>query len=634
MLPTRQEMASPIVGPAGVLPNNLRGKAAEVIMSLLTPWDADAFSPSKVSFKVQRAFKALDDGKYRKWVLVVRLQDLPANLPLDANARLPNVTTNKTCADMRATLLSQPELFQIFNGGVVCVANGLNVRQIENSTYVDMEFDPDGGQGIVNGGHSYATSLLIAHSSTSYSAGKDLVTVLAEDLRSPSQEVKEQDMKLLVSQPTLLAERVSRAKQTACLQIEVVAPIPDAELLARVAKARNISLPVQNTSLANLGGRYDHLKAILRQAFGEVFINRIIWRSNQPIPEDSRKIDVKLLHYAIALLDIRTYKPGFKYANEVYSKPGLVIREYIEADGEAERALRNIESSLPGILELYDYIYAAIAEADPAYPWQTGNLADGVRHHGTFTPFFSIPCPVKVDRAFHWPVFSAFRQLLVAGQKDAALHWLTDPFSLFDEIKTEIVEKLKSFHQNQAKGLLRQVGRDRELWQSMDSIVEREIILRRRSAVLGDPLPIKPRTAPNAVQDEVESPIQVEEAEVKGRNPYAFKRPISLSFRGERVETSTWKDAHIAAAVFMARTYPTQFATRLLSLNGAGLHPYAASRLDEMFFIPRAVPGTTMYLETNFSGEQTAERIRRLFRAFGHADGEWSLEMVDSRRNK
>ena len=124
-------------------------------MSSLPSWDADASGPHRLSFKIVRAFKALDDGKRHKWVLVVRLQDLPATFPLDANARVPNVLKNKTCSEMRATLLTQPEMFQVFNGGVVCTAQDLRVRQVENAMFADVEFDASGGQGIVNGGHSY-----------------------------------------------------------------------------------------------------------------------------------------------------------------------------------------------------------------------------------------------------------------------------------------------------------------------------------------------------------------------------------------------------------------------------------------------------------------------------------------------
>src|SRR4051794_32733534 len=87
-------------------------------------------------FRTKRAFKALDDGVHRKWVLVVAARDLPRDLPLDANARVPNVIKNPTCKEMRETLLTRPELFQIFNGGMVCTATSVDVRQDGSEQWV------------------------------------------------------------------------------------------------------------------------------------------------------------------------------------------------------------------------------------------------------------------------------------------------------------------------------------------------------------------------------------------------------------------------------------------------------------------------------------------------------------------
>src|SRR5262249_45888924 len=114
-------------------------------------------------FRTSRAFKALDDGTHRKWVLVVAARDLPRDLPLDANARVPNVIKNPTCGEMRETLLTRPELFQIFNGGMVCTATAVDVKQEGNEQWVDVAFDQDQLQGVVNGGHTYGP-LLHVHS--------------------------------------------------------------------------------------------------------------------------------------------------------------------------------------------------------------------------------------------------------------------------------------------------------------------------------------------------------------------------------------------------------------------------------------------------------------------------------------
>src|SRR6266478_5580217 len=86
-------------------------------------------SSSRIRFRIQRACKALDDGRFRKWIFVVKASDLPLRLPLDANARMPNILKNATCAEMRETLLFHPELFQILNGGTICTGSAAEVSE-------------------------------------------------------------------------------------------------------------------------------------------------------------------------------------------------------------------------------------------------------------------------------------------------------------------------------------------------------------------------------------------------------------------------------------------------------------------------------------------------------------------------
>ena len=119
------------------------------------------YAPSMKAYRFRstRAFKALDDGIRKKWVFVVAARDLPRDLPLDANARVPNVIKNPTCKEMRETLLTTPELFQVFNGGIVCTATHVEVHQEGNEQWVEAGFDETQLQGIVNGGHTYGCCL-------------------------------------------------------------------------------------------------------------------------------------------------------------------------------------------------------------------------------------------------------------------------------------------------------------------------------------------------------------------------------------------------------------------------------------------------------------------------------------------
>lgn len=436
-------------------------------------------SCSTFRFRVQRAFKALDDGERRKWVIVAAAHDLPINLPLDANARIPNVIKNQTCAEMRETLLNTPELFQIFNGGIVCTATAVEAKQEGKDHIIEVAFDDDAAQGIVNGGHTYATLLHVLHDNTTYSDGKDLKAVLTKDAGKGSPAVLE-----LAHSEDKLSERVVRARDRAQVQIEFVAPVEGSELLAQIARARNLSQSVEATALQNLAGKFELMKEVLRNAqpappFGSELVDRVVWKTNQEVPEDSQAVPVKLLIHILALMNIRTFPPATKTANEVYMRSGIVIREFGEAEGEDERFYRGLTHLLPDFICLYDHIYAALPEIDPRYPWADGKFEnEKKRRRGVATtPILGRPCASKVLSTFVWPIYSAFR-LLLTEKGDGTLGFRADPIAFFDDMKSTLVAGVQSFHQNQAHGVVAQLGKDKEVWLRLQAEIDKELAVR------------------------------------------------------------------------------------------------------------------------------------------------------------
>jgi negative regulator of replication initiation len=452
---------------------------------------------STFKFRVQRAFKALDDGTRRKWVVVAAARDLPLHLPLDANARVPNVIKNRpACAEMRATLLNTPDLFQVFNGGIVCTATSVESKQEGNDHVVEVAFDDEAAQGVVNGGHTYATLLHVLHDNSDYSEGKDLKSVLAQDGRAFP------EMAGLACDDEKLAERISRARARAHVQIEFVAPVEGSELLAQIARARNLSQSVEATALQNLAGKFDLMKEVLRNArpappFGPEFVDRVVWKTNQEVPEESQAVPVKLLIHVLALMNIRAFPAATKTANEVYMRSGIVIREFGEAEGEDERFYQNLTRLLPDFIRLYDHIYAALPEIDPAYPWADGKFENERkrRRGGATTPILGMPCASKVLSTFVWPIYSAFRLLLIE-KGDGTLGFRTDPIAFFDDVKSTLVTGVQSFHRNQAHGVVAQLGKDKEVWLRLQAEIEKELTVRQRLGVVaGDEPASKPKPA-------------------------------------------------------------------------------------------------------------------------------------------
>ncbi|MBA3670528.1 MAG: AIPR family protein [Gemmatimonadaceae bacterium] len=428
-----------------------------------------------------RAFKALDDGSRKKWVIMAYARDLPPNLPLDANARIPNVLKNPTCIEQRETLLTHPEDFPIFNGGVVCTATEIESKQDGNQHYVEVVFDQESGQGLVNGGHTYAQLLHVVQDNTTYADNKNLKTVLLQDARHGSEEISR-----IALDDQLLEERVARAREKAMVQIEFVAPVVDSELLAQIARARNLSQSVEATALQNLAGKFDLMKSVLSSAptpFGPAFRDRVIWKTNQEIPEDAvgGAIPVKLLIQVLALINARLYPPATRVANDVYSRAGVVVREFGEAEGDDEKYNNALTKILPEIIRLYDHIYATMPEVDPTYPWADGKFDTEKKKKAgpSLTPLTGRPCGSKVANAFVWPIFSAFRSLLVQDD-EGEVKFKVDPISLFNDMKNEMITVVQTFHRHQAHGVVHQVGKDKEVWLRLQDKVELELKLRER----------------------------------------------------------------------------------------------------------------------------------------------------------
>jgi hypothetical protein len=445
----------------------------------MTTHAISASSLKPYRFRTSRAFKAFDDGSRQKWVLVVPARDLPRDLPLDANARVPNVIKNPTCGEMRETLLTRPELFQILNGGVVCTATSVSVKQEGNEQWVDVTFDQDQLQGVVNGGHTYGTLLQIVHDHPVYAEGITLKAALKKDKAANNPELAP-----LLDDDEKLADRLVRARERAMVQLELVAPISDPDLLHDIARARNLSQSVDQTALQNLAGKYELMKEVLGNAplpFGPSFVDRVVWKTNQEVPEGSTEVPVKTLIHLLALMNIRLYKPGVRVANEVYVRSGVIIREFGEAEGEDSAFYDKLARLLPDFIRLYDHIYNALPETQSSFPWADGKppSADRKRRKTAFTtPLLARTCSSKVSGAFIWPVFSAFR-LLLEEDGVGGLRFKTDPIALFEDKKAELSATIQNTFDTQGR-IVQQVGKATDAWIRLEGQLQMEMLIRER----------------------------------------------------------------------------------------------------------------------------------------------------------
>jgi hypothetical protein len=296
------------------------------------------------------------------------------------------------------------------------------------------------------------------------------------------------DLAPLLDDDGKLAERIGRARERAMVQLELVAPVSDPELLHDIARARNLSQSVDQTALQNLAGKYELMKKVLSDApppFGPSFVERVVWKTNQEVPEGSAEVPVKTLIHLLALMNIRLYPPTMmKPANEVYMRSGVVVREFGEAEGEDSEFYNKLAHRLPDLIKLYDHIYGALPETQPSFPWADGKppAEDRKRRKTALaTPLLARSCSSKVSGAFIWPVFSAFRLLLEEGT-DGELHFKTDPVALFEEKKAELSATIRNTFENHGR-VVQQVGKAEGAWIRLEEQLKMEMAIRERIKV-------------------------------------------------------------------------------------------------------------------------------------------------------
>jgi hypothetical protein len=551
-------------------------------------------------FRVSRAFKALDDGIRRKWLLVVPARDLPPNLPLDANARVPNVLKNPTCREMRETLLKTPDLFQVFNGGMICTANTVEVKQEGNDHVAYVSFNHDEAQGLVNGGHTYACLIHVLHDNTLYAEDKSLKVVLAQDARNGITGLDD-----LIADDTKLAERLATARERAHVQIEIVAPVATSELLAAIARARNLSQSVEATALANLAGKFEMMKQVLRNAadpFGPSFDKRVVWKTNYEVPDDGPQISVKLLIQVLALMNIRAYPPNSRVAAGVYARSGVIVREFSEAEGTAEEFYKALTAWLPQFIRLYDLIYESLPQVDPTYPWADGRLGTELlpRRKRPASPFLGHICESKVANAFVWPIFSAFRALLKESS-GSEVGFVDDPFAVFEEKKNELVSAVQEFHRNQ--GNIQMVGKNPLIWERLDQKILAELDIRRR---LGTPLrPLSPWPSCPVPGPGGDSSGSGPAREPDCGNELGFVNEPEFKF------AHNFTDRFLFVLAWACRKHPDRFGRVCDEVHGRQRVYFARSADDiEQSGIstnPKQIPGTTFWVSTNHSNAHKNE---------------------------
>lgn len=258
------------------------------------------------------SFRKLDDpfenGKSRKYVFYVKVDDVAEGIPMTTNPRDQKLTSNVAKA-ITDSLTSNDGYFHLKNRGIVVSAQKVNYNN--KTGKVTIYFENTQYHGNIDGGHTY--KIVCDHK------GENLDQYV---------------------------------------QFEIMTGVED--IIENLAEARNTSVQVDEKSMAELAQKFDPIKEALE---GMPFYRRIAFRQNQSSVDEEtgrneKMIDAREVVAIINMFNVDKFT-GSNHPIQAYSSKAKMLSIYL-SDVESYRKYVNI---IPDIFDLYDGIEQEFAKA-------------------------------------------------------------------------------------------------------------------------------------------------------------------------------------------------------------------------------------------------------------------------------
>lgn len=355
------------------------------------------------------------------YYLLVDMKDLPENIPLDVNPRVPKMGTN--VAKRLVNAVVEPETdFYINNRGIVISAKSLSFNTIDSEVTIDIGNQEDENDkynyGILDGGHTY----------TAIIQNRDRIP---DDI-------------------------------TKYVRVEVITNVIN---ITRLSDARNTSVQVSDIALFNLEDSFDCIREAIKN---EVYADKIAYKDNENKP-----INISELLRLMYAFDIIKYPDDSVAPIQSYSGKAQVFKRYKDAYNTP--FYKSLTKQLPVLVELYDLIEEQLGSKYTEYKKKQGIAVPkfgGVKgvesvEKGTKTSFFQKKTSYAISSGYIYPIFGAFRALLKFDEETGNVTWIFKPIEIWNEIGTSIAQN--TFESSNNPQL---AGKDKQLWLSNYRIVE------------------------------------------------------------------------------------------------------------------------------------------------------------------
>jgi hypothetical protein len=366
-----------------------------------------------------RSLKSPHDPKVRTQYAYVALADVPVDLPLSPDPRVPK--PNDVIRRVQTSLESNDGIFHILNRGITISARAADYDNSSGQLTLDIP-DGDEAYGILDGGHTYH---------------------VVRELAGAPPRADEQFVK-----------------------IEILTGVE--AFLPSIASARNFSKQVKDVTLAN----YSHKLDWLKRALGPT-ASKVRWRENDDEPFDAMEyIQV------INAFDVRKYGDQ-NHPLESYKNAAKCL-DAVADDTLTYLApkVREIVQLYDTIRFTWWPMYTQKDETGRG--GRPGRLIEvTTRQRGTARllqfPSLTEKDPAKamyhVEKGLAVPLIAAFRSLLTYNEDTGTLAWKTDPFEFWKQNGSLLVRKVMEASDQRGSNP-QAVGRDKTVYEALYESVE------------------------------------------------------------------------------------------------------------------------------------------------------------------
>lgn len=383
---------------------------------------------SKFKFKVQSvrtlkspyAISGEADSYETIYYVLVEMNELPENLPLDVNPREPKMSTSVAKCLKKAVVESDTD-FYLNNRGIVISAKNFSFDTSNSTIMIDLGDQDDENDkmqyGILDGGHTYTA-------------------IIQERNNIPKGMIK-------------------------YVRMEIITNVNN---ITRLSDARNTSVQVSDIALFNLDGRFDNITSAISN---EPYANKVAYKDNEK--NDIHVYELLRLMYAF---DILKYSDDSNAPIQSYSGKAQVFKRYKEAyDIPFYKAL---VKEIPTLVKLYDAIESELCEKYVQYKKELGTANPrfgaviGIDNKDDANSFFlKTPMQYTISSGYIYPIFGAFRSLLKFDETANHLEWEFDPIEMWSEIGKSLAQNTFETSTNPQFA-----GKDKQLWLANYRIVE------------------------------------------------------------------------------------------------------------------------------------------------------------------